>query len=120
MSDCIKQILVFLFSSQKISVPQVENVVGLCYDVIIEGKPLAKKVQIMVTVNEVQGFIDSGELVGFTYKDKYRLVNPVEFLTTKTGDVLLVGQEAGKGWRRYHLNGINNMVLVKTPDFLEA
>lgn len=69
----------------------------------------------MVTVEEVNEAIQSGLIVEFVYKDEPRVVNPVEILESKTGNVVLVGQEQAKGWRRYNIKDIEGLQLVAFP-----
>ena len=69
----------------------------------------------MATVKEVDEAIQSGLIVEFVYKDEQRVVNPVELLESKTGKVVLVGQEQAKGWRRYSIEGIEGLKLISFP-----
>ena len=63
----------------------------------------------MVTVPEVEKAIQSGLIAHFEYKGEVRVVNPVEMLDST--NKVLVGQEAGKGWRRYSLDKMGKISL---------
>ena len=70
----------------------------------------------MSTLNVAQKAAEKHVAVKLRYKNEDRLVSPTSVLTVaKTGNVVIVGLEANKGWRRYNMPNIQDIELTNIP-----